>query len=150
MYAAELRICFSADISMLRVIWVQLFHGIFEAASPGQMNIDSLACGGSYAEGAPFPAQVQCKYHFKYPPTPRWMFQKVPGLFFNGTLRIDRLLSEDQARGVLTSEERSLRLSMRKKTILRVKPSVHAWKVQFCQIYVYSRLCLPHITQDQC
>ena len=75
---------------------MQVFHGIFTAITPGTFNLDPLAFGGSHHTGSRFPSQVRCEYHFKYSPTPRWLFQKVPDLFYDGTLKINRLLKVDQ------------------------------------------------------
>ena len=74
----------------------QVFHGCFEAVSPGCLNLDPNAFGGSRNGGSRFPAQVQVVQSERYPPTHWWLFENVPGLFYAGTNKVDQLLNDEQ------------------------------------------------------
>lgn len=77
-------------------IYPQVFHGCFEAVTPGCLNLDRTAFGGSEKKGSPRPAQVQVVYSERYPPAHWWLFENVPGLFYAGTNKVDQLLNEEQ------------------------------------------------------
>lgn len=84
------------EIALNKSFSMQMFHGVFEAVSPGCLNLDRHAFGGNARGGSSRPAQVQVTYTEKFFPTHWWLFENVPGLFYAGTNKVDQLLNEEQ------------------------------------------------------
>lgn len=106
-------------------------HGIFEAASPGQMNINPYAWTTDGSERTPYPAQVQIRIRLQSKPLPEEQFKPIildnyfrPNHFWFELdhAQTSKLLSLLSAQAVAPSAV-SLQNTQTRRTIFRSLPS---------------------------